>query len=82
MWKPGDLGILHGLYAHHACRNGMIVEVDSCEYSYEKMMVVDSRSVPGYDRIDTTYLRPLPPPNEKGSWEDCVWQPKILERVT
>jgi hypothetical protein len=81
MWKPGDLGILVGLYAHLKGFNGRVVEVDSVEYLYEKIMVVDSRSIPGYDKIDTDHLRPIDPP-EKGSWSDCVWQPKILERVT
>lgn len=26
-------------------------------------------------------LKQLLPPNEVDSWENCVWQPKILERV-
>ena len=33
-----------------------------------------------YDICESN-LKHLPPPNKVDSWENCVWQPKILERV-
>ena len=27
------------------------------------------------------YLKPLPPPNEVTSWDECIWKPKELVRV-
>jgi len=24
------------------------------------------------------HLKPIPPPEEKGSWEDCIWKPQEI----
>ena len=78
-WKPGDMAIV--LPNEGELSGGQVVKLVrflgdwvgrnkvlnawEVDYNYEPFAA------------NECYLQPLPP-QEKGSWDDCVWQPKEL----
>ena len=86
-WKPGDIAITRGCV--HAENEGQ-----ECTLIKRHIRQVDGSMWPvgthgwvteshlGFMRFThESQLFPLPPPNEVTSWVDCIWQPKVLERV-
>jgi hypothetical protein len=87
-WKPGDIAIIEAERGLDPCGvNGEICTL--VEYMgdgwYENInhRVWNAWAVQvfrGQACVAQEALRRLPPP-EKGTWEDCIWQPRVLERV-
>ena len=90
-WKPGDVGVLIDgprLATEEKKYVGTIVEVRSTPYAdYDGVETVDIAPLNHVTKVETAYIRPLPPDDEDlsqdelmkiASWDDCIWQPQEL----
>jgi hypothetical protein len=87
MWKPGDLARIEGCpHWHHCGRTVTLIRkltVGDFGPTYVGDWLLDLEPKPPFKftSCEEKYLVPIDDGNEKGSWSDCVWQPKILERA-
>ena len=78
-WKIGDIAIVHGLF-HDVGWNGREIIIASIQYvdwaGFNVYWVEDKSAC-----LKAINLKPLPPHEEPGSWDECVWKPKELVHV-
>ena len=87
-WKPGDRALIYhpnpARNAHAVGTLCTILRLAAVGFT-EEYYSITADAVPCSDprglAVKAKYLRPIPGDEELGSWDDCVWRPKILERV-
>ena len=80
-WKPGDLAKIEGCVSNPES-NGSIVLVTSRPEKYIRGYRVEIDGIPGAVWADVKVLKPFYDGDQPGSWKDCVWKPKELDRVS
>ena len=83
-WKPGDVALTvncrHGINENKECailsNYGAIGMCLDTRMSYQGWLIQAADGVTYCAKAK--HLKPLPPPNEVTSWEDCIFQPTEL----
>lgn len=81
-WKTGDKAIICVPYGYYTKYNGEIACITSSPYyDFDRMLtIVDIEPLASdAQNANVACLRPVDDGRQVASWEDCVWQPKILE---
>ena len=82
-WKPGDIAVVisaiyYPQFIGSECEVTAVIGADR----YEVFIAGHPSYHPSKEWSCWGYqISKLPPPNEKTSWEDCVWQPSELVTV-